>query len=237
MHWGERNGPPYPLTSWQKKVGDAVAKGRVALDSAMSNYAQKAREKNEKRRQEYLQRVADRQHDILDMESRKNNPELKEIRRLASKNARDLTDDELRRMNERKRLENEFEKNYGEDIKVGKETANEMKKTLTRQLVTPTLVALGRAVVIASVQDSDKFESIATEQLFKAYGYNNTDKKQKDKNNNQNNNQNNNKNQNNNNQKNNQNNNKNQNNNNQNNKKKKNGSGVLSGFMATTPTA
>ena len=200
MHWGERNGPPYPLKPWQKKVKDAVAKGRTALDGAMSNYAQKAREKNEKR------------------------------------------DDELRRMNERKRLEKEFEKNYGEDIKVGKETANEMKKTLTRQLVTPTLVALGRAVVIAAVQDSDKFESIATEQLFKAYGYNNTDKKQKDKNNNQNNNNQKNNQNNNNNQKNNQNNNNNNNNqnnkqNNKNDKKKKNGSGFLSGFMATTPTA
>lgn len=37
MKWGQRNGPPYPLKSFQKRAGDAVAKGKAALAKATNS--------------------------------------------------------------------------------------------------------------------------------------------------------------------------------------------------------
>ena len=36
MKWGQRNGPPYPLKTFQRRVGDAVAKGKARIPEDIS---------------------------------------------------------------------------------------------------------------------------------------------------------------------------------------------------------
>ena len=208
-------------------IFDASVKLKNKASKALDNYAAEAKVRRAEEKKQRSAEKAERVARAVEDQQRLQDPDFKRREYLKSKNPKYLTNDELKELNDRKRLEEEFEKNYQN---MGKSFTKELFKEVKNEVVKPAAVALGRALVLETFSNQDKFESIMTEQLRSQFGYNTQGKKNKDKNNNQNNNKNNNGN-------NNQNKNNNGNNNQNKNKnnKNKNKTTFMQKFMATTP--
>lgn len=187
MHWGERNGPPYPLTSWQKKAGDAVAKGKVVLSRTLNDYTKKAKAKAgeyaQKAKTAAEAKIAKEKAKREDMANRKKEADRREkLVALAKKHPELLTDKELDELNNRKNKENNFERNYNLKKKES-EAVKQIKSSLVRDVVTPTAVELGKAAVASLVAGGD-FEKIARERVTKAvFGNSSGNQNQANKNN------------------------------------------------------
>ena len=188
MHWGERNGPPYPLNGWQK-VGNAVAKGRAALGRTLNDYSARAKarhEENTAKRKEKRDRDRAEREELREYQTqmrkeqrlaeRKNrfneSLELRErerLMKLAKKHPERLTDAELKYLNERKKNEENYLRQPEAQVaKVGKE--------LVKNVVTPTAVALGKSAVISLLPGKD-FTTVATKKISEVLDSKNDDKK------------------------------------------------------------
>lgn len=161
MKWGQRNGPPYPLTTWQQRAGDAVARGRAAVSRVLNDYVAKAKAKVEVE-------AAKRRAVKEEMERRNaQDRDRQRLIKMAKKNPGLLTDQELRQLNDRAQAENNFKKNYDPDKK-SDESTKQIKNTLVKDFITPTAVALGKSAVAAVVGGGD-FQKIASVQLGQAW--------------------------------------------------------------------
>ena len=161
MKWGQRNGPPYPLHPFQKRVGDAVAKGRAVLGRAISEAGQKAKAKAEAE-------VAKRKANAEDLAKRKDEAaKRKKLIEMAKKHPELLSDYEIQQLNNRAQLEKNFKSNY-EIKKKGQNAVKEAKDSLFKEVATPALIAVGKAAVITTFSHGD-FKTAALHQLNQAW--------------------------------------------------------------------
>lgn len=161
MKWGQRNGPPYPLRPFQKRVGDAVAKGRAVLGRAISEAGQKAKVKAEAE-------IAKRKANAEDLAKRKAEAaKRKKLVELAKKHPELLSDYELQQLNNRAQQEKNFKSNYATKKK-GQNAVKDVSGSLFKDVAKPAAVALGKAAVMAAVGHGD-FQKIASVQLGNAY--------------------------------------------------------------------
>ncbi len=110
----------------------------------------------------------------------------KKYEELAKINPKYLTDQELRMMNERKRAEEEFTKNYRIAEKKGKEYAIEAADALVRQVLIPAAVGLGKGYVnrnLKQLQRSGKLPVEYAEVIKDEKKGNNQQNNQQNKNN------------------------------------------------------
>lgn len=159
-------------------ANDAAVKAKAAVKRVASDYHERTQKKREAKAAEKAEKVAN----AVDMQNRLNDAEYKRREYLKKKNPKYLTNDELKELNYRKELEDKFEKNYQN---AGKTVAKQFGEALFNEVAKPAAVAIGKAVVLDAFSKEDKFESIATEELRRAFGYNTQKKNGKDKNNNQ----------------------------------------------------
>ena len=161
MKWGQRNGPPYPLTTWQQKAGNAVARGKAAASKVLKDYATRVKTKAEA---ETAKRKAAKEE--MDQRTAQDKAR-KRLVEMAKKNPGLLTDQELQQLNNRAQSEQNFKRNY-DPVKKGNETVKQAKNSLVKDLVTPTAIALGKSAIAAVVGGGD-FQKIASVQLDKAW--------------------------------------------------------------------
>ena len=163
MKWGQRNGPPYPLQPFQKRVGNAVAKGRAVIKNAISEAGQRARTKAEAE-------IAKKRANAEELEKRKAEAaKRKKLIEMAKKHPELLSDYELQQLNNRAQQEQNFNRNYL--TKKGQNAVKETGNSLFKDVAKPAVVALGKSAVMAAVGGGD-FQKIASVQLGKAYNGN-----------------------------------------------------------------
>lgn len=170
MKWYQRNGPPYPLQSFQKRAGNAVAKGKVAFDKAVGAAARGFKSATDyagtKIREKHEANVAKRKAEQEDIMKRKAAAaKTAKLIKMAKKHPEWLTDAELDALNNTKRKQNEFEKNYVK--KKESEATKQIKDAVVKDFVTPYAVALGKAAVMSAIGGGD-FQKIASAQISKA---------------------------------------------------------------------
>ena len=170
MKWYHRNGPPYPLQGFQRAVGSAVAKGRVAFDKAVGSAARGLKSASDyagtKIREKHEAKVAKRKEEQEDIQKRKTAAASNaRLIKMAKKHPEWLTDAELDALNNTKRKQNEFEKNYVK--KKESEASKQIKDAVVKDFVTPYAVALGKAAVMSAISGGD-FQKIASVQINKA---------------------------------------------------------------------
>ena len=174
MHWGQRNGPPYPLQTFQRKAGNAVAKGKRALADATTatgkalvkvykNQAEKAKAKRAEER-------ARKQAEAADLERRKADAARRaKLMAIAKKHPEYLTNQELMDLNNRARQEASYKDNYlSTSKKKGESTVSQAKSGLLSDVIKPGVVAIGKSAVMATI-GGGKFKEIASVELDKAY--------------------------------------------------------------------
>ena len=173
MSWGRRNGPPYPLQSFQKKVGDAVAKGKRVLANVTSDagkalvrvYKTEAEKAKAKAAEARAQKQAEREE--LAKRQKEASARAKLIK-MAKEHPELLTNQELMDLNNRARQENSLKENYSSKTKKGEGTVSQSKNALVSEVIKPGVVALGKAAAMAAIGGGD-FQKIASVQLDKAY--------------------------------------------------------------------
>ena len=158
MKWGQRNGPPYPLQSFQKKVGDAVAKGRVAFNKAMDTYSKKAKAK-------LTSEIEKKKAEYKDISRRKEEAAKRaKMVKMAKKHPDWLSDQELRQLNDRAQAERNFKNNYEHKQDNAKKVVKDVSNSLFKDVAKPAIVALGKAAAITAVSNGD-FKTAALHQL------------------------------------------------------------------------
>lgn len=157
MKWGQRNGPPYPLTNFQKRVGNAVAKGKALITRSLSEAGQKAKAKAEAE-------IAKKKANAEDLAKRKAEAaKRKKLIAMAKKHPELLSDYELQQLNNRAQQEKNFKSNYVAKKK-GQNAVKEASGTLFKDVAKPALVAVGKAAVITTFSNGD-FKTAALHQL------------------------------------------------------------------------
>lgn len=188
MKWGQRNGPPYPLKNFQKKVGDAVAKGKAALAKATTDagksIAKVYKNQAEKTKARLAEERAKRKETSADIAKRKAEAAKREkLVAMAKKHPEWLTKQELDDLNNRANAISNFNRNY--NPKKGQKAASEVGNSLLKDVVKPTAVALGKAAAITTFSRGD-FRTAALHQLNqqwdKKYNQNQGGAKEKAKN-------------------------------------------------------
>ena len=153
QRWGRRKNQSYQGNSKYLKKDQADRSAEIRKQKREEQRAKRKAEKEAARKAYQEQEEAE----IRVQEERE--AIAKEIDRLSKMNPRYLTDSELRRLNERKRAEDEFKRNYQPDsmlAKKGKEYALQAADSLIRQVAIPALVATGKAQVHKYVKEAIK---------------------------------------------------------------------------------
>lgn len=171
MHWGQRNGPPYPLQSFQRKAGNAVAKGKKALASATTATGKALvkvyKNQAERTKARIAAERARRKEEAADLERRKADAARRaRLLKMAKKHPELLSYQELSDLNNRANQESNFNRNY--NTKKATTVTKQAGSSLLRDVVNPGTVALGKAAVMAVVGHGS-FRKIASAQLDKAY--------------------------------------------------------------------
>ena len=186
MKWGQRNGPPYPLKTFQRRVGDAVAKGKAALAKATTDagksIARVYKNQVEKSRARAAEERAKKQAEKDEMAKRQADAaKTKRLLALYQKNPDLLTYQELSDLNNRVFQMKKINENYPVTTqKKGKEVVEKSKDSLISDVIKPGVVALGKAALFSAVGGGG-FKEIASVQLDKTFNGNNQNK-DKDKN-------------------------------------------------------
>ena len=172
MHWGQRNGPPYPLQTFQKRVGDAVAKGKrvladatTATGKALVKVYKTGAEKTKARIAEERAKQKAEKEDIARRKAEA--AKRAKLINMAKKHPELLSYQELSDLNNRANQESNFKKNYN-PTKKGNNAVKQSGQSLLKDVVTPGAVALGKAAVMSAVGGGD-FQKIASVQLGNAY--------------------------------------------------------------------
>lgn len=181
MKWGQRNGPPYPLKTFQRRVGDAVAKGKAALAKATSDagksIAKVYKTQAEKTKAKLAEDRAKKKEAAEDMARRKSEAAKREkLIALAKKHPELLSKQEFDDLNNRAQSISNFEKNY--NVNQGKKAVKEVKDSVLKDVVKPAVIALGKSAAITAVSNGD-FKTVALHQLAQQWdnqGQNNQNK-------------------------------------------------------------
>lgn len=188
MKWGQRNGPPYPLKTFQRRAGEAVAKGKAALakatNAAGKSIARVYKNQVEKSRAKAAEERARKQAEKEDFARRQAEAaKTKKLLALYQKNPDLLSYQELSDLNNRVFQMKKINENYPSVVsqKKGKETVEKSKNALVSEVINPGVVALGKAALF-SVVGGGAFKEIASVQLDKTFNKSNQNKdKDKDK--------------------------------------------------------
>lgn len=144
MKWYQRNGPPYPLQSFQKRAGNAVAKGKVAFDKAVGTAARglksatdyagtKIREKHEAN---VAKRQAVKEARLAEQEEYRRRKAAAQKRdkliKMAQKHPEWMTDEELDALMNRKSKEDSFKKAFPDESSSNKSSKSNKSKGITR---------------------------------------------------------------------------------------------------------
>ena len=167
MKWGRRNGPPYPLQAFQKKVGDAVAKGKAALAKATTDAGKSIARVYKNQAEKTKARIADerakKKAEAEDLARRKSDAAKRaKLIKMAKKHPELLSKQEFDDLNNRAQSISNFERNY--NVNQGKKAVKEVKDSLLRDVVKPAAVALGKSAAITAVSNGD-FKTVALHQL------------------------------------------------------------------------
>lgn len=154
MKWGIRR--------FQNEDGSLTEAGKIRYAKQ-----QQAKEKRELK-------IAQKQSEKEAMANRKK--EAKQRAKLTKMKPSLLTDQELKDLNNRAQMEQNFVKNYQEK---GKKASGPIKNALVHDVLKPTLVAAGKSFAISAFSGKD-FEDVMSNELNKAFkiGNNNSNDKQ-----------------------------------------------------------
>ena len=171
MKWGQRNGPPYPLKTFQRRAGEAIAKGKAAIAKATTDagksIARVYKNQAEKTKARLAEERAKKKAEAEDMAKRKKEAAAtKRLIELAKKHPELLSYDELQRLNNRAQAENNFKKNY--NPAKGKKAVNDVKDSLFRDVAKPAIVAIGKSAALTAFGKGD-FKSNTAKQLEQAW--------------------------------------------------------------------
>lgn len=183
-------GQKWGVRRYQNPDGTLTAEGRSRLKSRLSSAAKSAGEsiakvynkQAEKARVKREAVKAKKAEEKADLERRKAEAAKRaRLLKMAKKHPELLTNQELYDLNNRAQSEQNFKKNYNLEKK-GKEVVQKQKEKglLLNEVIKPSIVALGKAAVMAEVGGGD-FKKIASVQLDRAYSNqkNNNQKKGK----------------------------------------------------------
>lgn len=167
MKWGQRNGPPYPLKTFQRRVGDAVAKGKAALAKATTDagksIAKVYKTQAEKTKARLAEERAKRKAEAEDMAKRKKNAAAqKKLIELGKKHPELLSYDELKRLNDRANAESNFKRNY--DPKKAQKAVKDVSGSLLKDVAKPAIIAAGKAAAMTAFGKGD-FKTNTANQL------------------------------------------------------------------------
>lgn len=174
MKWGQRNGPPYPLQTFQRRVGDAVAKGKAALAKATTDagksIAKVYKTQAEKTKARIAEERAKKKAIAEDLAKRKKDAAAQEkLIEMAKKHPELLSYDELQRLNNRARAISDFERNYNQkQNKKADSVIQQSKNSLVKDVITPGAVALGKAAVITAISHGN-YKVVALHQLAQVW--------------------------------------------------------------------
>lgn len=158
MKWGQRNGPPYPLKTFQRRVGDAVAKGKAALAKATTDagksIAKVYKNQAEKTKAKLAEERAKKKAEAEDLAKRKKDAAAqKKLIAMGKKHPELLTYDELRRLNDRANAESNFKRNY--DPKKGQKAVKDVSGSLMKDVAKPAIIAAGKAAAMTAFGKGD----------------------------------------------------------------------------------
>ncbi len=167
MKWGQRNGPPYPLKTFQRRVGDAVAKGKAALAKATTDagksIAKVYKNQAEKTKAKLAEERAKKKAEAEDLAKRKKDAAAqKKLIAMGKKHPELLTYDELRRLNDRANAESNFKRNY--DPKKGQKAVKDISGSLMKDVAKPAIIAAGKAAAMTAFGKGD-FKTNTANQL------------------------------------------------------------------------
>lgn len=171
MKWGRRNGPPYPLQAFQKKVGDAVAKGKAVLAKATTDagksIAKVYKTQSEKTKAKLADERAKRKAEAEDIARRKSDAAKRaKLIKMAKKHPEWLSKQELDELNNRANSENNFKRNYTQ--KKGQKAVKDVSDSLLKDVAKPAIIAVGKAAAITAFGKGD-FKTNTVNQLEQAW--------------------------------------------------------------------
>ena len=167
MKWGQRNGPPYPLKTFQRRVGDAVAKGKAALAKATTDagksIAKVYKTQAEKTKARIAEERAKKKAEEVDLARRKSDAaKRKKLIEMAKKHPEWLSKQELDDLNNRASSENKFKQNYIQ--KKGQKAVKDASDSLFKEVAKPAIVAVGKAAAMTAFGKGD-FKTNTASQL------------------------------------------------------------------------
>lgn len=167
MKWGQRNGPPYPLKTFQRRVGDAVAKGKAALAKATTDagksIAKVYKTQAEKTKAKLAEERARKKAIAEDLAKRKKDAAAqKRLVELGKKHPELLTYDELKRLNDRAVAVSNFKRNY--EPKKAQKAVKDVGSSLLKDVAKPAIIAAGKAAAMTAFGKGD-FKTNTANQL------------------------------------------------------------------------
>lgn len=171
-------GQKWGIRRYQNPDGSLTEAGKKRYQNSDGNLNEDGkrlyeRQKAAKEKKEL--KLAKKQAEKEDLAKRK--AAAKEREKLTKMKPELLTDQELRDLNARKQAEDNFRRNY-EDA--GKKAAGQIRNSLVKDVLTPTLVAAGKSFAISAFTNKE-FEDVMSDQLNKAFKINNDGSKKNDK--------------------------------------------------------